>query len=115
VLAFISIILLVALFQPQQPEPPMRVMELHAQDIASLIQISKQKEAAEWLEGGDGLEGTVFLLASELNPSYGYTLELSDGTGSRKAEHRKRSTGMTAERLVVYNGRQMSMKLTLWL
>lgn len=115
VLAFIAIVLLVALFQPAQPEPPVRVMELHAQDIASLIQASRQKEAGEWLAGGEGLEATVSSLASELNPSYGYTLELSDGISSRKAEHLKMSAGITAERLVVYNGTAMSMKLTLWL
>ena len=115
VLAFIAIILLVALFQPTQPEPPVRVMELHAQDIASLIQLSRQKEAAEWLEGKDGLETTVSIFASELNPSYGYTLELSDGTGSRKAEKGKGLTGMTVERLVIHKGTAMSMKLTLWL
>ncbi len=115
VLAFIAIVLLVALFHPTQPEPPLRVMEMHAQDIASLIQVSRQKEAAEWLAGGEGLERTVALLASELNPSYGYTIELSDGAASRKAEHLKMSAGITAERLVVYNGTAISMKLTLWL
>lgn len=115
VLAFIAIILLVALFQPTQPEPPVRVMELHAQDIASLIQLSRQKEAAEWLEGKDGLETTVSTLASELNPSYGYTIELSNSNTMRKAEKGKGLTGMTVERLVVYKGTAMSMKLTLWL
>jgi len=115
VLAFIAIILMVALFQPTQPEPPVRVMELHAQDIASLIQASRQKEAAEWLEGKDGLETTVSIFASELNPSYGYTIEISDGAATRKEEKWKKSTGMTVERLVFYNGTAMSMKLTLWL
>ncbi len=115
VFAFIAVLLLVALFVPVPQPPRLRMMELHAQDVLSILQVSKAWQVAEWLDGGNELEGTVSALTSELNAYYGYTLEVSEGDSLRKTEHDKKSTAISAERLIVYDGRVFTARLTLWL
>jgi len=115
VFAFIAVLLLVALFMPAPQPPNLRVMELHAQDVLSILQVAKAEQVAGWLDEGNELERTVSALTSELNPHYRYTLEVSEGDALRKTEHGKGSTAISAERLIVYEGRVFTARLTLWL
>lgn len=115
VLAFIAVLLLVALFSPTFAPMKLRMIELHANDISSILQISKAGQIAEWMDGNEEIDPLLLSLSSELNPCYGYTFEVSEGEISKKTEYNRKSTGITVERLVIHKDRAFIARLTLWL
>ena len=109
IFAFIAVVLLVVLFAPSQPEPSIRIIELHAQDILSVLQRTNSEEIVNWFYGNESLK--IGHLVRAVNPSYGYTLEVTDGRTKKKMEHNRKRIGVSAERFIP----PLRVKLTLWL
>ena len=109
VLAFIAVLLLVALFSPTFAPMKLRMIELHANDI------SRSGQITGWMDGNEEIDPLLLSLSSELNPCYGYTFEVSEGESSKKTEYHRKSTGITVERLVIHKDRAFIARLTLWL
>jgi len=75
-IAFFAAAALVVVLQPQNSQMPVRLVELHAQDVLSVMQT---EGSLEGLASGNLSEEYVDTLVHALNPNYGWQIELSDG------------------------------------
>lgn len=107
-LAFFAAAALVVVLQPHSPQMPVRLVELHAQDVLSVMQAEGDFEK---LASGNLSEQYVGTLVHALNPNYGWQIELSDG---HKLGEAPRGETVSASRDFVRDGRFFTIKLNMF-
>lgn len=114
VLVAIVVVLMLALFLPQQhPEPDKRLMYLHAQDVLALIQ--KDGSLGQLAAGNNATIQKNLELLRELNPAYGYRIKVVGiGNGTVIAE-KERGNAVKARRTFVKGGTHAEIELTIYI
>lgn len=115
--AFFAAAVLVVVSQPHGTELPVRLLELHAQDVLGVMQQDGTFERLHgWFLGNEppGLEAEMGSLVGALNPNYGWRIEVSDGTASKRLGGDPQGDTVSAVRNFVKDGRFFTIKLNIY-
>ncbi len=108
--AFFAAAALFLLYQPQSMDVPVRLVELHAQDVLSVMQAGGTFEE---LLSGNGT-GKTDMLVRALNPNYGWQAEISGGGQAKKIGVDQEGDKVSVSRNFVHGGEFFTIKLNIY-